>query len=62
MTSQIAQCNLSIDLMEAVECVLVNIVYDDNYYDKGTDWLVGGNNNNGEQFEQQGNIIIPSDF
>ena len=48
--------------MEAVECVLVNIVYDDNYYDKGTDWLVGGNNNNGEQFEQQGNIIIPPDF
>ena len=48
--------------MEDVDCVLVNIVYDDNYYDKGTAWLVGGNNNNGEQSEQQGNIIIPPDF
>ena len=33
---------LSIDLMEDVDCVLVNIVLDDNYYDKGTHCLVGG--------------------
>ena len=32
---------LSIDLMEDVDCVLVNIVLEDNYYDKGTDCLVG---------------------
>ena len=33
---------LSIGLMEDTEGVLVNIVFDDNYYDKGTDCLVGG--------------------
>ena len=52
---------LSIELMEDVDCVLVNIVFDDNYYDKGTDCWLEENNNNVEQFEQ-GNQIIPPDF